>query len=184
MDAPEHPDAPRPDARQHLIAAWGIFGVCLLLLQAIWRLVPHAVEPVVEGMQGWQWALYAGWIVVNGWAEGYRGFQKRFSPRVVERAYWLARHPRPLYVALAPVYCMSYLHASRRGKTVAWALLVFIVLAVVAVRLMGQPWRGIVDAGVVVGLVWGLAVILYFWWRALRVLPGPPNDLPASARGA
>lgn len=153
----------------------------MLLLQAIWRLTPYAIEPVVDGMQGWQWAMYVGWIGISGWAEGYRGFQKRFSPRVVQRAFWLAAHPRPLHVLLAPIYCMSYFHASRRGKAVAWLVLVFIVCAVIAVRFLDQPWRGIIDAGVVIGLIWGLGAIVLFWVRAVQRDPGVPNDLPASA---
>lgn len=170
--------AASPTVRQHLIAAWGIGGVCLLLVQALWRLTPYALEPLVEGMTAFHWALYVGWIAVNGWAEGYRGFQCRFSPRVVQRAFWLARHPEPLHVIFAPIFCMSYFHASRRGKIVAWVLLAFIVCAIVLVRMLPQPWRGIIDAGVVVGLAWGLVAILAFWARAASTPPGTPNDLP------
>ena len=47
------------------------------------------------------------------------------------------------------------------------------------VRSLPQPWRGIIDGGVVLGLIWGLGVI---WWLFARYLAGaevpPPNDLP------
>lgn len=167
--------------RKHLIAAWGIGGVCLLLSQATIRLTPMAIEPILTGMNGFEWSLYVGWILLNGYLEGYRGFQTRFSPRVVQRAFWLAENPKPLYVALAPVFCMSYFHATRRGKIVAWGLLVFIVCAVIVVRMLDQPWRGIVDGGVVIGLFWGLVAIVAFWVRAIVRRPTPPNDLPENA---
>ena len=155
--------------------------MCLLLAQATWRLTPLALEPIAEGMSPWEWSLYVGWIGLNGYLEGYRGFQTRFSPRVVQRAYWLADDPRPLWVLFAPVFCMSYFHATRRGKVVAWTLLIFIVCAVIAVRALPQPWRGIVDAGVVVGIAWGLLAILVFWVRALSHGAARPNDLPEDA---
>lgn len=180
MDDSHRPPA-RLTLRQHLIAAWGIGGVCLLLSQALMRLTPWAIEPIVEGMPGWQWGLYVGWAVLNGYTEGYRGFQMRFSPRVVQRAFWLARNPRPLRLILAPIFCMSYFHATRRGKVVAWVLLLFIICAVLVVRALPQPWRGIVDGGVVLGLAWGLLAILYFWGRALSAPPPPPNDLPEAS---
>ena len=167
--------------RQHLIAAWGIGGVCLLLVQAVLRLGPIAIEPIEDGMTGAEWGVWVAWVAANAYMEGYRGFQTRFSPRVVQRAFFLAKNPRPLHVLLAPVFCMSYFYASRRGKIVAWALLVFIVCAVIAMRFLPQPWRGIIDAGVVIGLVWGLVAILVFWARALVAHPGPPGDLPQDA---
>jgi hypothetical protein len=167
--------------RQHLIAAWGIGGVCLLLVQALLRLTPIAIEPIADGMTGAQWGIWVVWVAANGYMEGYRGFQTRFSPRVVQRAFFLAKNPRPLHVVLAPVFCMSYFHAARRGKIVAWALLVFIVCAVIAIRFMPQPWRGIVDAGVVIGLAWGLVAIVVFWARALVQPPEAPNDLPRNS---
>jgi hypothetical protein len=42
---------------------------------------------------------------------------------------------------------------------------------------MPQPWRGILDGGVVVGLAAGTLSILYFFSRALR---GDPADVPAN----
>ncbi len=44
------------------------------------------------------------------------------------------------------------------------------------VRALAQPWRGIVDAGVVVGLTWGCVAILVFWARSL--LGRPPEIAP------
>src|SRR5690606_4264468 len=108
--------ATRWRATELSIVAWGVGGVLLLLGQAIWRLTPIALDAIHGGLTAGQIALCGAWIVVNGYAEGYRAFQLRFSPRVVARAVHLARHPRPLHVALAPLFCMSFFHATPRGR--------------------------------------------------------------------
>lgn len=163
------------------IAIWGIGGVLLLLAQALYRLTPLAVEPLLDGsMTGWQWGLYVGWTLFNAYAEGYRGFQKAFAPRVVARAFYLARHPRPLFVAFAPLFCMALFYATRRRIVVSWVVVGLIVLAVALVKQLPQPWRGIVDAGVVVGLVWGVVAIMALFVPASARADGSEHDaLPA-----
>ncbi len=154
------------------IAGWGLAGVTVLLGQAIWRLTPLALEPLRPGaMNGLQAALYVGWVGVAAYAEGYRAFQRGFSPRVVARAVYLAGHPHPLRVLLAPAFCMSLFHANRRGLRVAWGVLAMVIGLVIIVHHAPQPWRGIVDGGVVVGLVWGQLAIVYFAVRALAGYP-------------
>ena len=107
------------------------------------------------------------------WSEGYRGFQQSFSPRIVARARYLIAHPRPAHVLLAPLFCMGYFRTTRRRMISVYALTVFIVLLIIAVRWLPQPWRGIVDAGVVVGLTWGLISMGAFTLKALTA-----NDYP------
>jgi hypothetical protein len=161
------------------VFAWGIGGVVLLLAQALARLAPLAWEAVQAGLSGLQWTILAVWVVANAHAEGYRGFHRRFSPRVVARALHLSSHPRGTLVLLAPLYCMSLVHASRRGLIVARVLVLAIVLLVVSVRMLDQPWRGIVDAGVVVGL--GIGTLSLLGFVALAIAGRPPAidpDLP------
>ncbi|ABS27332.1 hypothetical protein [Anaeromyxobacter sp. Fw109-5] len=166
-------------------AAWGLIGVTALLLNAVVRLTPVAVQGFAAyRLEAWQWALAAGNVAFMGYFEGYRGFQQGFAPRVVARALHLARHPRPLHVALAPLFCMGLFHASRRRLVTSWTLLLSIVGIVLAVRTIAQPYRGIVDAGVVVGLGWGLAALAASAWRAMagdppRVSPELPVSTPS-----
>jgi hypothetical protein len=156
-----------------------VLGVLGVLAQAIWRLTPRAWEAIDGGLTPAQWVVAVAWVVVMAHAEGYRGFHRRFSPRVVARAQHLAAHPRPLRAALAPVYCMSLFGASRRGMLVARGLFAGIVVLVLLVRMVPQPWRGIVDAGVVVGLALGTLSILYYAGRAVAgYQPAVPPDLP------
>jgi len=162
---------------------WGLLGVIVLVAQPLARLTPMALEAIRGGLTTMQWGLLVGWVLLNAHAEGYRGFHRRFSPRVVARAQYLGANPRPLRVLLAPLFCMSLFHASRRGVIVARILVVAIVLLVVTVRQLPQPWRGIVDAGVVVGLGLGLLSILYYLVRMLAGHDSPvPPDLPEGER--
>lgn len=169
-----------------LIVLWGVVGALALLLNAIRRLAVLALEPLVDPrleLTGWHLALYVASVVLNGYAEGYRGFQRGFAPRTVARALHLARHPRALHVVLAPLYVMGLIHATRRRLIASWVLLVGIVGLVLLVRRLAQPWRGIIDAGVVVGLGWGVVVMVVQLVRGLAGrsmpvgpdVPGPPG---------
>jgi hypothetical protein len=149
-------------------AAWGVLGVLALLGQAIWRLTPMALEPILDRtLSTSQTALYVGWVGFSLYFEGYRAFQRRFSPRVVARVLHLMREPQPLRVALAPAFCMAFFHASRRTLVVAWATLVMVLGFVLTLRYVPQPWRGIVDGGVVLALAWGAVAILVYFVRGL-----------------
>ena len=174
-----NPDAerPRPEERKgllfYVVFAWGVGGVLALFARALVRLTPMAWQPIAEGsLSAMQVGLYAAWIVFNAYGEGYRAFQKSFSPRVVARAYHLASQPRPFQAVFAPAYCLSLFHANRRGLVTAWVMLFVIIGLVALLRITPQPWRGIIDGGVVVALAWGALVIVVFSVRAL--VSGPP----------
>lgn len=153
-------------------AAWGVLGVAALLLNAIVRLAPVAVDAfAAHRLTAWQWGLALGISAFMAYFEGYRGFQRGFSPRVVARAQHLSRNPRALHALLAPFFCMGLLHASRRRLVTSWVLLVAIVGLVLVFRGVPQPYRGIVDAGVIVGLGWGLVALVGFAWAALAGCP-------------
>ncbi|MBC8069250.1 MAG: hypothetical protein IAG13_13020 [Deltaproteobacteria bacterium] len=158
---------------------WGIGGVLVLLAQALVRLTPRALEAIDGGLTTLQWALLAAWCAFMIHAEGIKGFHRRFSPRVVARAWALAERPRHWQLVLAPAYCMSLFHASRRGMIVAWSIMLGVFALILAVSQLGQPWRGIIDAGVVLALGWGVIALAYFTVRALggHRMPVPP-DVP------
>ncbi len=167
---------------------WGIAGVLLLLGSAVYRLAPLALSAFSSPFQWYHWLAWAVSIAGMAHAEGYRGFQLHFSPRVVARALYLKEHPRLLHVIFAPLFCMGYFHATRRRQTVSITLTAGIIVLVLAVRRVPQPWRGIVDAGVVTGLAWG--IISLFWFCIKAFLRGscgsspeiPENDPPTRAK--
>jgi len=168
-----------PSSIGTLAAVWGILGIFLFIGSAISRLVPIAWAAVTGPLEWFHVAFGIVWTVFMAYTEGYRGFQKRFSPRVVARAQWLAAHPSALRVLLAPAFCMGYFHATRKRLIVSWGVTTAVALIIVVVKLLPSPWRGLVDIGVVVGLSWGLAAVVVWGVAALRgrALPCPP-DVP------
>ncbi len=160
-------------------AVWGIVGVLALLGNAIYRLTPYAVELHDASLSIVELVALIAWVGFNAYAEGYRAFHQNFAPRVVARARTL-RGAALVHKLAAPLYCMGLFHATRRRMIVAWSVTAGIVGIVIVVRQLAQPWRGIIDAGVVLGLAIGVVSILYYSARALagQSMPVPP-DLPA-----
>jgi hypothetical protein len=162
-----------------LAAPWGLTGVVLLLGSATYRLAFPAVGAFSYPLHWYHWVILMLNVVFMGYSEGYRGFQKGFSPRVVARARYLRSHPSLLRALLAPLFCMGYFHAVRKRKIVAYSLTAGIVILVIAVRSAPQPWRGIIDVGVVFGLAWGLVAIAWFAFVAFTTESfDHPTDVP------
>lgn len=172
-------DAPASHFR--FLALWGVVAYASLLGWAVVRLVPLALQPIRAGkMSPGVWALYGVSILFNGYAEGYRAFQRKVAPRVVARSIYLAQQPTPLRVILAPLFLSGLFHATRRRVIATWIFFVGLISLIVAVHQLDQPWRGAVDAGVVVGLTWGVVATIVLYVRALGGRPPPASwaDLP------
>ena len=149
-----------------LIFTWAVFGVVALLLQAVIRLVPPAIEPwQSNGMSIELQCVYLIVVIVHAYAEGYRAFQKKFSPRVIRRAYELSQYPKPLHVILAIPYCLNLFHAE--NQWVRWLFFLLLCILIAVVKMMPQPWRGMIDAGVVTGLGWGILSLLFLYVKSL-----------------
>ena len=146
---------------------WGLIGVSALLGSAIYRLAPRAQEAIEMGLDTLQWICLIGFALFMMMAEGYRGFQKKFSPRTAARVRYLRDHPSLLRGLLAPFFCMGYFHATKKTQITATVLTVGIIMLIILVSFCPQPWRGIIDFGVVLGLSWGLISFLIFTAKAL-----------------
>jgi len=147
---------------------WGVGGVCLLLLFAVCRLGGRAVEATEYAWTPWQILFLVFWLPYMIHAEGWSGFHRAFAPRVIVRAAYLAQQPATIHRILAPLVCMGFLYATPRRRWISVGVTVGIVLLVGIVSLLPQPWRGIVDMGVVAGLLVGLSSILYHAGQAYR----------------
>ena len=165
---------------QIAVMLWGTIPVTGLLLYSIARLAPKAVGPIQEsGLTPAQLAFALVWVPAMAYFEGYKGFQKAFSPRVVVRTHWVSQSPRPWSVALAPVLAMGFIHATRRRLIASWCLLGAIILFVAIAQRLPPGWRAVVDGGVVVGLTWGILAILYYLAQSLAGrTPDVPSDIP------
>lgn len=137
--------------------SWAVAGIALLLGFAIARLFPIALAAFGESLFWPHWLALAVFVGFMAYAEGYKGFQRSFSPRFGARCRYLYEHPTLLRVALAPLFCMGYFGTTRRRRITSLSLTAMIVALIIGVQHVPQPWRGIIDAGVCVGLLWGLA---------------------------
>ena len=160
-----------------------------MLSFAIFRLAPIALELSTQSLSALHWAALVFSVVYMAYAEGYKGFHRGFSPRVVQRANYLRDNPRWQHVLLAPAFCMGYIYATRRRQILSIGLTLLVMGFVVIAKQLPQPWRGILDAGVVTGLTLGILSIFYFLVNSLRkpgfitVSPEVPLDAPAEGTG-
>jgi hypothetical protein len=165
-------------------AAWGVAGVFALIGWAVFRLSQVAAGAFAHTLGARHWVFLVTFLLFMLVSEGYRGFQKNFAPRVAARARHLRDHPRAGHVLLAPLFCMSYFHATPRRLLGAYGLTAMIVVLVVGVRRLPQPWHGLVDVGVAAGLMWGLVALVVFTYRAFGTegfsvspeVPRPSSD--------
>lgn len=148
-------------------ATWGFLGVNLLIGYAIVRLTPRALDAVQSGLTVFQWIILILWLIFMLVSEGYRGFQKKFSPRTAARVRYVRDNPNWLRVLLGPAFCMGYFDANRKTRIVSICLTVGIICLVILVSFCPEPWRGIIDFGVVAGLMWGLTSFWIFTAQAL-----------------
>lgn len=150
-------------------AAWGIGGILLLLLDALFRLSPYALDGLTARLSLLQWIVVIVWCVFMIAAEGYRGFQKHFSPRVVARAQYIAKEGSVFEIILAPLFCIGYFRAPLRRMVAMYSLTLGIIALIIIIHITAmQPWRGILDLGVVLGLSYGLVSIGIFVIRAYK----------------
>lgn len=165
---------------------WGISGVMIILLFAIVRLSARVVEMLSYSLNLWQWFGLILFALYMSYAEGYKGFHCNFAPRVVARAgFFLEQNNlnNYRYIVIAPLLCMGYFYATKKRRLVSVLLTSAIIVLVLLVSMLPQPWRGIIDVGVVLGLLLGVCSIAYFWIQSLQhewVSP-VPADFPEKA---
>jgi len=166
-------------------SVWGSFGVIYILAKAIFRVLPIALEPFYGDsslvLSKIQWSLYTLSCVFFAYAEGYKGFHKKFAPLVVKRSFTLvigsAQGNNPLNYFMAPLYSMGLWGSTPKRRTVSWCLSLGIAVIVALVKKLPPAPRCILDAGVVVGLTVGSASILYHF--ASSIVTGKLPDVDA-----
>jgi hypothetical protein len=147
-------------------AFWGIAGVLLLIGYAVFRLMSPTIEAFSHQFMGYHWVVLVLNIALAAYLKGYRGFQKGLSPRVAARAKHLHNHPHVLQALLGPLYCMGYFYIVKKKQIVTILMTVGMIILILLVRLLNQPWRGIIDAGIVIALSWGFISLLIFSGQA------------------
>ena len=150
----------------YIAVLWGITGIGLLIGSAIYRLSLIGLETFDYSLDWYHWLALAFSIAFMGFAEGYRGFQQAWSPRVAARLLFLSQNVSPIRLLLAPLFCMGFFDIVRKRMIVTYCLTSGIILMVLLVHQLDQPWRGIVDFGVVTGLIWGMVSLAIFTIQA------------------
>ncbi|BBB27850.1 hypothetical protein [Amphritea japonica] len=145
---------------------WGFAGIAFIFGNAILRLGVIGFDTFLFSLSWYHWAALVISVVFMGFAEGYKGFQRGYSPRVAARLLFLRDNVTPVRFIFAPLFCMGFFDIKRKRMIVSYCLLVGILLLVQLVHMLEQPWRGIVDLGVVVGLTWGSTSIILFTLKA------------------
>ncbi len=162
-------------------AVWGIIGFTALIGNAVHRLGPRALDTFRHvHLSAVQWGVASVWMLFMIYSEAYRGFHQQFAPRFAARALHLARTPRTIPVIIAPLFCMGLFFATKKRLIVSWCVTSGIVVLILGVRQLADPWRGIVDGGVVVGLILG-TLSLYYWFA--RGLGGAALPVPHDVSG-
>jgi len=151
--------------------AWGVGGFSVLVGVGLVRLGTQFLRAVEFAWSPLHVVVALVFVGFMAWTEGYRGFQLSYAPKFARRAEALRAHATALQALFGPVYCMGLAWAPARTLVANWALLAMIILLVIAFGFVPQPWRGILDGGVIVGLSWGLAATWYSVWREVRALP-------------
>ncbi len=143
-------------------ALWGITGFLFLMGSALVKLALISWAALNGPLTLIQWSLLISFGIFMAYSEGYKGFQKSFSPRFAARARYLTQSGSLFELLLAPLFCMTFFNAPRRNLIVSYVILFGVIILVLCFRQLPQPWRGILDAGVVIGLSWGvIATVVY-----------------------
>ena len=151
---------------RYIAVLWGITGIGLLLGSAIYRLSAIGWQTFDYNLEWYHWLSLIVCIAFMAFSEGYRGFQQAWSPRVAARILYLSHNVTPLRLLLAPLFCMGFFSIIRKRMIVTYSLTLGILVMVLLVHQLEQPWRGIIDLGVVTGLIWGLTSLCLFTLQA------------------
>lgn len=153
-----------------IAAVWGLLAIVGMLVEAILRLAPRAMLVFEVPLTTSQLVILVGIIGFFAGVEGYGGFQRSFSPRAAGRAALLMRdghRAAPWRLVGAPLFLMSLVGARQKRLIVNWCLFFGIFAMILLVMKLPEPWRAMIDAGVVVGLSWGVLATTYFGAQAL-----------------
>lgn len=142
-----------------LAAVWALLGVAALFAMAVVRLGARAMNSLQAGVGPMEFVLLVSLVLLFVVGEGWAALQRKWVPRVVARARELRHRGLILHRLLAPLYGMSLIGAGSRTLVRGWAGVAAVIVAVLAVRLLPDPWRGMVDLAVAAALSWGLLAL-------------------------
>ena len=150
-----------------LIYIYSIGGVIAIFSSAIYRLFPHVQKSMSYDFSALNWIILTIYLIVMIVGKGYFALHRGFVPRVINRSELLAKDGKLVDRLLAPLYCMGFFKAPKKRMIISYVMIFFIVLFIVSASKIVQPWRGIIDLGVVVGLSLGILSLLFLGFKKL-----------------
>ncbi len=150
-----------------LIFIYSIGGVIAIFSSAIYRLYPHIHESYSFEFSTLNWIVLALYLLVMIVGKGYFALHRGFVPRVISRSELLIEQGSAFDRLLAPLYCMGFFKAPKKRMIISYTMLIFIISFIVSASKISQPWRGIIDMGVVVGLSLGILSLLFLGFNKL-----------------
>ena len=139
-----------------------------MLLYAVYRLAQHTSTAFQSDLGLLEYAV----LIINcgfmAYSEGYKGFHLSFAPRFAARVKYIQQQGSSLELLFSPFFCFGYFGTTRAKQVIAYALTLLLVLVIALMGYIPQPWRGIIDAGVVVGLSLGTASMVYWVFLELK----------------
>ncbi len=151
-----------------LAQAWALLGFIAILGFAVYRLGGHFLVAWDMPFAWYHWLVLIANTSFMAYSEGYKGFQKSYSIKFANRLKELEQKPTLIRQFLAPLYCMNYFSAIKKNLILAYVLTIAIILLIIIFNYIPQPWRGILDVGVVVGLSWGIMATIVLALKALK----------------
>lgn len=151
-------------------AAWALAPIAGCFVESIYRMGGRAARTVASGLTAGQTAILIILVAGFAWGEGFLALQRRLAPFVVRRAF-TAGLPG-WAIAAGPLYALGLVDRSA-DVVRRWLGLGMILAAVVVVRMLPSPWRGLIDAGVATALAWGLVALLVETVRMARSTDDP-----------
>jgi uncharacterized membrane protein YjdF len=151
-----------------LIYIYSIGGVIFIFSSAIFRLFPHVKEGFSYSLSNFQWIVLILYLMIMIVGKGYFALHRSFVPRVISRAELLTKKANLLDRLLAPLFCMGFIKAPLKRMIISYTMLFFIILFIISASRIAQPWRGIIDLGVIVGLSLGIVSLIIIGFGVIK----------------
>jgi len=151
-----------------LYKIYSIGGIIAIFSSAIFRLYPHVKEGFSYQFSTLNWIVMIAYLIIMIVGKGYFALYRSFVPRVINRSKILIAEGKLLDRLLAPLYCMGFFKAPIKRLIISYAMLSFIITFISSASRISQPWRGIIDLGVIVGLSIGIISLLFLGIKELK----------------
>ncbi len=143
-----------------LLSFYSIGGVIFIFSSAIYRLLPHVLEGLTTEFETYHWIVLISFLIIMIVGKGIFAMHRGFVPRVISRSEILISEGKLLDRLLAPLFCMGFFKAPKKRMIISYTMLVLIITFIISASKIAQPWRGIIDLGVVIGLSMGIVSLV------------------------